>query len=856
MSTGTPPDASVPSLSNGSLRQRFLAAIAAADEAPAARFLDLLVAPDTLFNLSAIVTGLATVLPPARAIAAHVSGSWPTDFDVGLSIVERTLNELQADPHYRSLFHGSRRDDPMWGVITGHQLYSLFAYSATSGTDRSAHTALKAQVLAGALGLTQDATDTGRGHATPLALAAKAARQLLKAKVPWAKLPAEVMPGNFYLAALDAVIAEGGVDRDARHYLDEIRALLKLAWRKEADDELLGGIEHRHEGCTSDGAAPIHIRRASTLERSEIREALRSGLAPADVVDDFEYAEIGSPDDEPELASELSLVDLVRRRQHQTQVMERRAQALSLGWQRLTAREVASLLQAIREFATPPAGHTPGAALDPHRLEAGGILATAFWTARDIPDARRLLLFQNTAHIPKTHAVNDIGYVLESDEWLIRAIRPKASPRYQHVDLTHAVPTNQNVRYPASPAAVAAIRSLPAVATALQHGSAHAFAPDAAGSPDLVEQLIQRLRIASGGRLTRPAIRDYLMLRIANRSGDFAAASLLFGHAHYLADTQLHYKLCRLSYLAQLYTATAAEVSYEARRELGAVLADEGPALPASEARLGSDAAAGSPTDLAAPTSVGSPISPQVAAVKRLIGETLTAVAQARSDPINARYLVTLHNRFTLYTILLSRFGLGLRDVNQPLPRAQDIDLVDGTVVVSDKDDAARYSSRVLPLAPLLAEQLKHLVEHNRAIATALAFRSSSLRDEYRIPGVTVSRSRSKRPELPLLFFLSDDSGSVAVSPISAADVRNMMAQLIPWFGLPSNCNRHFLPAQLIAKGCPAECIDYLFGHWSRGREPLGRFATLPIGVYLEHLRPILQNLLVESGWRAISGLQ
>ena len=180
MSAGSRFEASAPSTDTVSLRTRFLSAIPAADEAPAAKTLDLLIAPDTLFNLSAVLIGLTTIIPIARNVTAKGDRAWPEEFGAGLSVVKDTLERLRRDPDFGSLYHGSRKNDPMWGVISNHQLYSLFAYEATGDPAHSAHAVLKANVLAAALALTPDSPDSGRGHATPLASAAKAARLLVE----------------------------------------------------------------------------------------------------------------------------------------------------------------------------------------------------------------------------------------------------------------------------------------------------------------------------------------------------------------------------------------------------------------------------------------------------------------------------------------------------------------------------------------------------------------------------------------------------------------------------------------------------------------------------------------------------
>jgi integrase len=240
------------------------------------------------------------------------------------------------------------------------------------------------------------------------------------------------------------------------------------------------------------------------------------------------------------------------------------------------------------------------------------------------------------------------------------------------------------------------------------------------------------------------------------------------------------------------------------------------------------------------------------------------AFGKVAAEPGRTDHLAHHHNLFMLYTVFMLKVATGYRDVRAPLPRRSDIDRRNNTILVSDKDDVASFNSRILPLADVVAEQLVAVDAHLKVLASRLVLANSSLAcDLYEQTG-QIEGIRFKYPKIeqraPPLFFLQRSGSSLRVEEIRPTTLKAHLTKHAPWFCLPTNANRAYLRNRLLNgidstfTGLPGNVVDYFMGHWVRGREPLGRFATLPVEGYIEMLRPMLNRLLECDGWSVIQG--
>ena len=175
---------------------------------------------------------------------------------------------------------------------------------------------------------------------------------------------------------------------------------------------------------------------------------------------------------------------------------------------------------------------------------------------------------------------------------------------------------------------------------------------------------------------------------------------------------------------------------------------------------------------------------------------------------------------------------------------------------MSDKDDSTGFNSRIVPMASVVADQLELYCRHRQALASRLLllapdFAIAMIRGDQRDARIDYAASPAAR----LVRFISVRRQRLVASAVGGARLLDRMGPAFAWFRLPSNCNRHYLRSRLLADGCPVEHLDYFMGHWSRGREPLGSFASLPLRTYLDDVRPRLEQVLEDDGWQTVAGL-
>jgi len=176
-----------------------------------------------------------------------------------------------------------------------------------------------------------------------------------------------------------------------------------------------------------------------------------------------------------------------------------------------------------------------------------------------------------------------------------------------------------------------------------------------------------------------------------------------------------------------------------------------------------------------------------------------------------------------------------LRDVGQPLPGWDRIDLHHGVVLLSDKDDVAASATRLVPLCPTAAEQLQVYARHARAMLTRF------------VPAELASPP-------PVLFYLRRGR-SERIERIDRP-TREMAAAIetVTGYTLPRNTGRHWLRSRLAQMELSGERVEFFMGHWQRGTEPWGRFSALPAQTAIDALREPIEQLVREAGFRVVRG--
>lgn len=803
-------------------------------------------APPSLNNLRGVVAGIHQLLPTIQEIATLSEEECSDELTVGTEAIRELLENRRSMCPTQWSTPSARRTDPMHGVITEYQVYVLAAY-APLGTPPAPFLQLLAQTLLAALRL-QGARRSGtRGPGTTIDHGTAGARLLARNPGIVQTLPAKLASTQAYPQAVtDALESLTG---PGVKYLEHAQHLLQLS---QGDNDLPPSVGYNAVALDSDGASNVAIRQYVSYPSARIREARRSGLALAELADEDEFFTFGKAVGDPVVAADVSVAQLVLKRRYQLVQLERAAQLLAVGWSRFTMSETAQVLRALHRLSFGSTAFDEGGeAPDTVDIAAGAVLATMFWMARSPEHALTLQIYRTRADLPQTIQLRRLAYVLESEEWCVPAIRPRAAPRFHEVDRAAAHPAGTVVFLPAPSSAARVLRRLPACEQAQRQGSAFAFTGDLGPVQNRLQLLWEELRASSRGQITPRSIAEHIFYCVVDATRDVALASMVFERAHALGDTQLHYASFHTSMLARVYVDTT-------RRLQDATFAETQRMYPESAehpdtwrgAAPPSSPADTTPSSPSPPSRVGSPICPTPHAVQTLASAVRNAVANATRFENSMAVITEVHNRLNLYVSLMMKYTLGLRDVVGPTPQWNHVDLADKAILLSDKDDAASFSTRVLPLPDVVVSQLLRLREHLQAMIPSLVLRAPLIATQ--ISGALRGDSAST---LPITFQLVERSGKVEVHAVSGSLMSKLVAEHARSFTLPGNANRHFLRSTLVDKGCPAIAVDYLLGHWRRGGEPLGRFATLDLDHYFGVLREHLQAIALEAGWRALPGL-
>lgn len=630
------------------------------------------------------------------------------------------------------------------------------------------------------------------------------------------------------------------------------------------------------------------VERPPATSGTALEKALASGLAPGDLGADHEFlTEEEEVRDEPLLppVREKSVARQAASLRNRLVQMERSAQLLPGTWARLAPAEVAYGLRELRLWlhaarrSAIAAEHRGGASsrhgaptvpiseelqsegdaagsplesLLPNAIaEAGAVIVAMLWLSKPLDDALRLRLYATQADAEREARTLHVGYILDARAWVMPVIRPKGEPAYHGTDFTLAESVAQVLVLPDAGAGWAYLHRLPHWATVRPGAPVNLVTVGSSAIGVAVDEFFLRCSAGTDRRITATRWRDTLLHLVMDRTGDAAAASAMFARLHYLADTQLHYTLFNATTLAEVYRQTCDDL-------IETMLAE----LAASDKRLvpiDPRTFRGARSDTPVPRqgiTIGSPICPRETNVRRLVGGLRELAAAANASAIELQELLDLHNALTAYLCWLLRFGTGYRDAATPIPLPSDLDLDGRLMMVSDKDDSTGFNSRIVPMAGVVADQLDLYCRHRQALASRLLL----LAPEFAIAIIQgdqrdASIDYAAHPSARLVRFISLRRGRLVVSAVGGARLLERMGPDFSWFRLPSNCNRHYLRSRLLADGCPVAHVDYFMGHWGRGREPLARFASLPLRTYLDDVRHRLEQILADDGWQAVAGL-
>ncbi|MGC8509106.1 MAG: DNA breaking-rejoining enzyme, catalytic core, partial [Thiomonas sp.] len=481
---------------------------------------------------------------------------------------------------------------------------------------------------------------------------------------------------------------------------------------EDVEDEQAQGetIIASHSDAQGDRHDDLRSQTVTRLHSTTQRALERSGLILAEFQPQEEYVEwMESGEDDPldptpPQPLERSLAEQVLRTRAMIGRRERAMQLLAADWTRPTEAEIARLWQAIVLGSRDAVSH---------KREAAALLALALWTShptRRDPDGglMRLKAVTRAAQAQQGTATYPL---LLLDRWMLRlpVLRPSGAPQYRQTKLVMARSIADAIDLPLPAALASVFEGLPSLRALRRNPRSRPVDVFAEPAVDVLTTAIALLRAhvaQTCGRLTLSMVETWMFRRLVERRRDHALASLATGRPHIQADTGLHY-----------LHMDAAVLAHWVMQEQDCAWND----LVRADPSL-AQVAAGAPRVLTDPsaehTGLGSPIVPRDETVSALATRLAQQLDQARQQPLADDALLTLHNALTHYVHALLRFSLGLRDVGQPLPGWDRLDLHHGVVLLSDKDDVAASATRLVPLCPTAAEQLQVYARHARAMLT------------------------------------------------------------------------------------------------------------------------------------------
>jgi hypothetical protein len=324
-------------------------------------------------------------------------------------------------------------------------------------------------------------------------------------------------------------------------------------------------------------------------------------------------------------------------------------------------------------------------------------------------------------------------------------------------------------------------------------------------------------------RLTQERISHFLFVQLENHDrADVTSAMFITGQSAYQGTVVAHYSAQRASRLEEIYHSAWEKVFPDLEKSAMQT-------IPSSAAAV-----------------VGSPrvplLKPLRGLIQRLKEEVNDSKARAEQDP-KIFHLVKLHNNLTRYAAILVAYATGIRAVTSPMPRPESIDHETGFCILSDKDSADHYHTRVIWLPPICIEQLLAYWAHVRILSAKL----SVLRPDY---FTRVRAKRTKKLENNMMF-LRYDGTPQEITP----KILHSFSDMSPPCAFPENANRHLLRSWLLAEGCPPDIINAFLGHWFLGEEPWGLYSGLSAYHCRKILSGSLEKLLAQLGFEVITGL-
>ena len=755
----------------------------------------------------------------------------------GLNLLKERIQHLKVDSDLRSLTCPDLNDRKlMQGYMVDFPLYSLIPYVPSDITDREKFRRYKGAIILAANELKLHAVEKNKNYTSALKSASAALRLMTESPL-FSHLP---KIQNQSLQEIYEEFESGtfeGTPTLAPTEIEYIRAITTVF--RFTSEKTGGGLRRKSpreiEVDTSEGQSNISIRsvRATKYSTPDLRVAKKSGLALAELASDTELITQHSVKDDDLDESALpdrpaqSLARQALSRQRQLEGIEKGAQLLPFATNRLTPGELAVFFENTEKAAGKDL-------LDLMKIEAAAVLQTAFWLSKKLQESLHLIIYANHTNLPKVIPNGFIGYLQNSKEWVVPAIKPKGAPRHKGVDLSAAVPVQDFIRLPDVGATHKYLCKLSAwERSRFSKEGVRAFMSNGIFIVIACQDILKSVKNDTHGRVTFARLKDSVFMSLLDECQDKATAILTLARPHRLGDTQLHYSTVPTRKLRQIYLETS--------RNIVTSILFENESISLESCNLDIDDFRYESSD----DYVGCPIRPTEESMSKIAKELALAIEYKRHPLIDAQSRVDYFNLYTSYTIFLLWHLTGIRAVSNPIPVLDCIDFDNSLLLASDKDDYTCFNTRLVPLVSVLLQQLKYY----------LFFQDNYIKNYFlQYPKRKTKFKHKLLKANSVFYFIQLNDGIQYPVEASPSAVMDQVRKISPWFGLPENCQRPRLRSFLLERDCPAQWVDALLGHWTRGEEPWHRFASTSQFRITQGLKGYLEEIASLDGWKAIKG--
>ena len=314
---------------------------------------------------------------------------------------------------------------------------------------------------------------------------------------------------------------------------------------------------------------------------------------------------------------------------------------------------------------------------------------------------------------------------------------------------------------------------------------------------------------AHSTRLTMGRVNRYMEHWLLNQGTDRAVISLLRGDTHQERPSLSYSHQERIDVLAHHYRFVNAMFN----------LAGQQASLPPIKAKSG---ALGSRLHLPS----------------RVLHNLFSVLAQAFDLE---KDFVNFHNQYVVYVWALLSFVTGHRDVNAPMGLLSDLNPLQQTWWISDKERRHGLAARTLVVPATAIEQVNLYKEHLSNIASYARLSNAT---------VCARCERTLSGDENLLFFLNENDGAVVPVEITPARLALILGEQLPW---ARNWGRHHMRSELLRHQVSPEVLDGWMGHEELGEEAMGPFSQLGMS-QLRRVADVIQAILTHHEIKALPG--